>query len=382
VGSGVSARQLVRQRLEGWEDRQRDRQLRRSAKHEYYRVYNSGFSGAQDKTYEAVEGQLGAMGSEIFEVGALQRGDGDQPQFMLLRSWDRERLVSSIPWLLYQNWHGSHIYVRPKGESNLTLIDDLKAEAVAKMWEEGYQPAVVVQTSPGNYQVWVKHAEKLDRELGTAVARDLARRFGGDVKAADWRHFGRLAGFRNTKEKYKQIVEVPGYEDWRKTNFRPGPDGHWVDKRGNEYQEERLHQLHTGLLPTTRFPFVRLVGARGAIAREGAGLVARMRDWLEKEHAERARAQARYQAELPRLDGRPLKGIEAFRVDPRYGGDGTRVDLAYAVYAVARGVDLASVKAALGSRDLSHKGNPKRQSDYIERTVRKALVSVEQGRGR
>jgi hypothetical protein len=77
-----------------------------------------------------------------------------------------------------------------------------------------------------------------------------------------------------------------------------------------------------------------------------------------------------------------LKGIEAFRADARYGGDGTRVDLAYAVYAVARGVDLASVKAALGSRDLSHKGNPKRQSDYIERTVRKALVRVEQERGR
>jgi len=155
-----------------------------------------------------------------------------------------------------------------------------------------------------------------------------------------------------------------------------------VDKKGNEYQEERLHELHAGLLPTTRFPFVRLVGATGAIARESAGLVARTRDLLEKEHAERARAQARYQAALTRLDGRPLKGIEAFRADPRYGGDGTRVDLAYAVYAVARGVDLASVKAALGSRDLSHKGNPMRQSDYIERTVRKALVSVEQGRGR
>jgi len=147
VGSGVSARQLVRQRLEGWEDRQRDRQLRRSAKHEYYRVYNRGFSGAQDKTYEAVEGQLSAMGSEIFEVGALQRGDGGQPQFMLLRSWDRERLISSIPWLLYQNWHGSHIYVRPKGESNLTLIDDLKAEAVARgtsqRWSCRCLPAII-----------------------------------------------------------------------------------------------------------------------------------------------------------------------------------------------------------------------------------------------
>jgi hypothetical protein len=77
-----------------------------------------------------------------------------------------------------------------------------------------------------------------------------------------------------------------------------------------------------------------------------------------------------------------LKGIEAFRADARYGGDGTRVDLAYAVYAVAHGAAVEEVRAALGSRDLSHKGGAKRQSDYIERTVRKALVSVEQARGR
>jgi RepB DNA-primase from phage plasmid len=79
----------------------------------------------------------------------------------------------------FQNWHGSHIYVRPQGESNLTLIDDLKAEAVVRMRAEGFRPSAVVQTSPGNYQAWIKHVEKLDRELGTAVARELTVRFGG-----------------------------------------------------------------------------------------------------------------------------------------------------------------------------------------------------------
>jgi len=58
------------------------------------------------------------------------------------------------------------------------------------------------------------------------------------------------------------------------------------------------------------------------------------------------------------------------------------VDLAYAVYAVARGADVEEVRTTLRSRDLSHKGNEKRQRDYIERTVRKALASVEQARGR
>jgi len=123
----------------------------------YRRVYKSAFSRARDITHDAVERQLTAMGAELFEVGALQRGEGNKPQFMLLRTWDRKSLIESIPWLRYQNWHESHIFVRPKGKSNLTLIDDLKITAVAQMRQEGFQPAVVVQTSPGSYQVWIKH---------------------------------------------------------------------------------------------------------------------------------------------------------------------------------------------------------------------------------
>lgn len=81
----------------------------------------------------------------------------------------------------------------------------------------------------------------------------------------------------------------------------------------------------------------------------------------------------------------PLKTIDRFRSDARYGGDGNRIDLAYAVYAFAHGLGEADVAAAIRSRDLSHKGNERRQEDYIERTIQKALGAVENqmaGRGR
>jgi RepB DNA-primase from phage plasmid len=376
-----NVRELVRQRLEGWESRQRDRELRREGWHEYKRVYKSCFSRARDRTYDAVERQLSAMGAEVFEVGALQRGEGDKPQFMLLRTWDHRTLMESIPWLRYQNWNESHIYVRPKGESNLTLVDDLKIGAVEQMRQGGFQPAAIVQTSPGSYQVWIKHTIQLDKELGTAVARTLAERLGGDLKAADWRHFGRLAGFRNTKAKYKEVIAVPEYDEWRGQNFYRDLEGRWLDRDGNAYGEERLREIHANLLPRVRFPFVRLVEASGVIASESERLVETVRARLAHNRADRAQAQAQFRAHAPSHQG-ALKGIEVFRSNSRYGGDGTRADLAYAVYALSRGVDLGRVRAALRSRDLSHKGNEKRQSDYIERTVRKALATVEQGRGR
>ena len=75
-----------------------------------------------------------------------------------------------------------------------------------------------------------------------------------------------------------------------------------------------------------------------------------------------------------------LKSIDAFRGDPRYGGDGTRIDLAYAIYAIAHGHTEAEVEAAIRSRDLSHKGSERRQQDYVERTIKKALAATERSR--
>jgi hypothetical protein len=290
--------------------------------------------------------------------------------------------MESIPWLWHQNRRGSHIYVRPKGENNLTLIDDLKYDAVARLRRAGLSPAAVVRTSPSNYQVWIKHTTQLDKDLGTAVARDLAERFGGDVKAAAWRQFGRLSGFRNTKAKYKEVVPVPEYDEWRGRNFYRDLEGQWVDKEGGVHTDEGLRDMHAALVPATRYPFVRLVEASGVVARESASVVAIAKARLQQELLDRARLQAEARMRAQRQGTANIKTIDQFRADTRYNGDGTRMDLAYAVYALAHGADLATVEAALRSRDLSHKGNDKRQRDYIQRTVRKAMVSLEIGRER
>ncbi len=73
---------------------------------------------------------------------------------------------------------------------------------------------------------------------------------------------------------------------------------------------------------------------------------------------------------------RPLKGIETFWANPAYAGDGTRIDLAYAIYALSRGTSVEQIEEAIRKRDLSHKGGPKRQTDYVARTIRKAVDLV------
>lgn len=289
-----------------------------------------------EATSAAVRRQITAMGCELFEVGMLRPEASSRDANMLLRVWAPDTLLGCVGWLRLENQGGRHIYIRPKGEHNLSLVDDLTANRVAAMKQEGFEPALVVETSPSNFQAWLKHPEPLDKELSTAAARTLAEGFGGDRGAADWRHFGRLGGFENRKLKYQDVTT--GY-----------------------------------------YPVVRIVEADGKVYSRASQFLATVRAMVEERL--QARERLRWQTYTPPV-GRQLKTIEAFRSDLRYAGDGNRIDLAYALYALSHGATHEEVAAAIRSRDLSKKGAEQRQQDYVARTIRKASACLEPSRGR
>jgi len=155
-----------------------------------------------DRTTEAVRAQLAGMGAERYDVGVYDRANDDM---LLRREWTPAQIEASVGWFKGMNAQGRDIYIRPTGSSGLYLIDDVPAATVERMRAEGYTPAAVVETSPGNLQAWVRVSDTpLSTEEGTAVARDLAARYGGDMSSANWRHMGRLAGFTNRKEEHTQ----------------------------------------------------------------------------------------------------------------------------------------------------------------------------------
>ncbi len=115
-------------------------------------------------TFEAVQRQVAAMGVELFEVGLYKADAGATEASMIPRVWDVQTILKSVPWLRHQNCAGRNVYIRPKGEHDLSLVDDLTKDALMSMKVTGFNPAIIVGTSPGNYQAWLKHPEQLGKE--------------------------------------------------------------------------------------------------------------------------------------------------------------------------------------------------------------------------
>lgn len=153
-----------------------------------------------DRTDRAVTAQLQAMGCERYEIGVKATQGG-----MMQRTWSASEFAHGIAWLKRVNAQGHDIYIRPAGSVGLILADDLDAAALEHLKSDGLAPAVIVETSPGNYQAWLRISqEPIPPEQATAAARIVAERYGSDTNSADWRHFGRLAGFTNRKQKHRQ----------------------------------------------------------------------------------------------------------------------------------------------------------------------------------
>ena len=117
------------------------------------------------------------MACDYFDIGIL-RPDG---RMLLREAWTVSQIEEAIQRLRRENAHGAHIFVRPHGAHALSLVDDLSVDAIARMTDAGFEPALVVETSPQNFQVWLNHGRTLDRNMSSCAAKELAKRFGGDL---------------------------------------------------------------------------------------------------------------------------------------------------------------------------------------------------------
>ena len=111
-----------------------------------------------------------------------------------------EDLARVVPWLRGRNANGAAIWARPAAQVQAhpwVFLDDLPL-AMAQRTAAKYA-ALVVETSPGNAQVWIRAARDLSREQRQDVSRALAGLIGADPHAIAEPRWGRAPGFRSGK---------------------------------------------------------------------------------------------------------------------------------------------------------------------------------------
>jgi hypothetical protein len=123
------------------------------------------------------------------------------------RLWTANQLVhpATVRFLRVRNREGCDVYVHPyTHEQNsgyiLVDLDHSRPGIVEAMRRNGHEPCVILQTSPGNLQAWVRVTiTPIEPRVASQVGKELAHLYGADLASTDWRHLGRLAGFTNQK---------------------------------------------------------------------------------------------------------------------------------------------------------------------------------------
>jgi hypothetical protein len=121
-------------------------------------------------------------------------------------------------------------------------------------------------------------------------------------------------------------------------------------------------------------PFARLRSATGRVYSRAVEFLAGI---TKNDESEAAREEEIRPQRRRRRERAGVKLLKEFHSDPIYGGDLHRADMAWAKHAAGCGLTLDQIKdELLNGRDLSKKGNRKRQLEYAERTARKAIEQM------
>ena len=235
-------------------------------------------------------------------------------------------LDHALSWLRWLNGTGHHIVGRP-WDARHVLLDDLHPVTVEAM---AGRPAAVVESSPGNFQLWLTlSTSPVAPDVASAAARLLAVRHGSDRGAASASQPGRLPGFTNRKGRHRTAEGLHPFALLSEAN------GPLVDPLGSAILAEAATTKAKPGVPISTQP-----GHCGPLRHCSPG----------EEHAE---AMARLAATLP--SGATL--------------DRSRADFALAARLLSRGMVAAEVVEVILAGERAQAMPPVAAAAYARRTV-------------
>lgn len=255
---------------------------------------------------------------------AFEFGVAELPDNRRGRVWTRPASPAVLRYLSAMNAVGRHIFMRPTFEREpfYMLHDDANEAALLRFYgfNVARRPAwamrgcLIIETSPGCYQIWVR----VDSPATPEEKKQWLDSVGSDPGAAPRRRWGRAPGWRNVKPKYR--------------------------------------------LPDGTFPLARLIWVNATPVESIEALLA-------AQDAPRPAAPRRAAPPRRQLPEATLADRARFET-----GDNSQTDFRWCMSLLARGYDVAAVRAALFNAREVIGWHQHRPDDYVERTVRNAVA--------
>ena len=162
---------------------------------------------------QQLEKYLAAVNADRVRVTCLRMmEDGSRKAFILDKQGGMSKgftpveLRAHMLEMLWLQRRGENVYYTPLSEGrHHILIDDMTKDSLEKLYADGFRPAVVLASSPGNYQCVLtipKLQSPHNREVGNRLTEQLNKQY-GDPKLSGCIHPHRAPGFANFKPKHR-----------------------------------------------------------------------------------------------------------------------------------------------------------------------------------
>jgi hypothetical protein len=150
-----------------------------------------------------------AVGAERFRVTCIKmHPDGSKQTFILdkrdgvTRGFTPQEIEQRTLEMLRLQRRGENIYYTPLSDKkHHILIDDMNLEKLERLIQDGYRPAVVLESSPGSLQAVItvpKLGTPHDRDVGNRLSDALNHEY-GDLELSGAIHPHRAPGYENRK---------------------------------------------------------------------------------------------------------------------------------------------------------------------------------------
>lgn len=155
-----------------------------------------------------------AVGAERYRVTSIKMLANDKKMTFILdkqngvtKGFTPQEMAGKISEMQRLQRKGENLYYTPLSENkHHVLIDDMNADSLKRLEQDGYKPAVVLESSPGNYQALLtipKLGTEHDKDVGNRLTEQLNKEY-GDQNLSGCIHPHRAPGFENRKPKHER----------------------------------------------------------------------------------------------------------------------------------------------------------------------------------